>query len=117
MAFQCGENKFNGTANGLGVSFNKLRAEQLATQNAKENARDTVTAILLRNGKCPTNCPHQQVFDNTPVSTQVLRSAAKPKRKFFTIWFFIFPIIITYWQAQANSDWDLIVFCLEDVSP
>lgn len=113
MPLECGENTFTGTANGLGVSFNKAQAENNAKLDAERNARDTVTAILLRKGDCPGECSDRRVFDNTPVNTQLLVGAAKPKLKFHIIWFAFIPIIIPYWQAQASSDWDLKIFCLK----
>ena len=96
---RCGENSFTGTANGK--------------QDAERNAHATVDAILLREGPCPNRCWRKNVFDNTPINTQVLRGAAAPKRKWFVAWLLFIPIIVPYWQAQASSDWDLKVFCLE----
>lgn len=110
MALQCGRNHRTGTANGLGFGFVQLQAENAATRDAVRNARDTAQTII-RFEACPRECPARQVSDNTPINVQVLRGAARPKRKLFVLWLFVIPIVIPYWQAQASADWDLEILC------
>ena len=116
----CGENKLTGTANGLGFGLTQLQAEDAAKKDAEANARATALQIInfqrcpgeVPNVEVERRCPDRRPFDNTPINTQVLRGAAAPRRRRLIIWFLIIPIVITFWQAQASSDYDVTIFCI-----
>ena len=113
MAFNCGENTFAGTANGIGVHWNRLVAERRALQDANRNGTDTENHIIRReaNTPCPKRCQRKEFVD-MHVPARLLAGAAKPHMKWFMLFGFI--PLFSYWVAQAAYDWDLRWYCLAE---
>jgi len=117
MALQCGENKFSGTANGIGYGLTRAEAETRAINDANRNGNDTEDHIIRRYGyaSCPDECDDEKWFvDLGDFSAQLLTGAAAPRQKTLVIWLLFFPIFIRYWVAQAAYNLDLRWYCLKE---
>jgi len=117
MPLHCGENRFNGTANGYGIGLTRQQAEQAAIRDGNRNGTDTEDAIIRRvsQEECPDECKNLRFEDHSdPAGAQLLLGAAAPKQRFWVLWILIIPVAIPYWVAQAAYDWDLRWYCLRE---